>query len=94
MRAVVRVEGELDMATAPTLARALERVGTASREVVIELNRVSFLDVVALGELLRAQRRLEANGRRLALAGDSPAFCVNSRTFTRFGSTARTPALA
>ena len=48
---VVRVEGELDLATADELERTL--IELAAETVVVDLGRVAFLDSTALGALLR-----------------------------------------
>jgi anti-sigma B factor antagonist len=54
---VVRATGELDAFTAPDLERAFaEIVGFA--KVVVDLERVSFLDSTALGEVVRCVREL------------------------------------
>ena len=50
---VVRLIGEIDMATAPTLQRYLELVPTVS---VLDLRAVTFIDSSGLSVLLRAHR--------------------------------------
>lgn len=67
-RAVVRVLGELDIATVPKLARTLDGLGPAARDVVIDLSEVWFMDLTAMRRLLRVQDRLAVRGGRLALA--------------------------
>jgi anti-sigma B factor antagonist len=65
---VVSVEGELDLASAPSLKWALADLQSAgSRHVVVDLSRVSFIDSTALGVLVGAQRALDP-GVRLAIA--------------------------
>ena len=49
---VVSVEGEVDLATAPTLARQFERIFDRADTVLVDLRRVHFLDCVGLRELL------------------------------------------
>jgi anti-sigma B factor antagonist len=62
------VEGDLDLASAPSLKRALaELQATGSRHVVVDLSRVSFIDSTALGVLVGAQRSLDP-GTKLAIA--------------------------
>lgn len=60
---VVRLEGELDCATAPTLDNALNEVLASSpppRCVYVDADRLSFVDVSGLGPLLNAAKRLPA----------------------------------
>jgi len=57
---VVTVVGEVDMATAPDLAQAID-AGTlhhSVRRVVVDLTDVSFLDSSALNTLVHGQRGL------------------------------------
>jgi anti-sigma B factor antagonist len=53
--AVVRVEGDLDLALAPAFGAAIEReiVGGCHR-ILIDLSAATFLDCVSIGALLRA----------------------------------------
>lgn len=53
--AVVAAEGELDAFAEPDLAAALEKV-TGEPSVVVDLDRVSFLDSTALGSIVRSTR--------------------------------------
>jgi anti-sigma B factor antagonist len=65
---LLSVEGDLDLASAPSLKWALADLQTAgSRHVVVDLSRVSFIDSTALGVLVGAQRSLDP-GVRLAIA--------------------------
>jgi anti-anti-sigma factor len=69
-RDVVRlaVEGELDLATAPTLSAHLEAAsGTPGRAVVVDLERLTFLDSSGVALLLRAARRATAEGWTLSI---------------------------
>lgn len=66
--AVVALEGEIDLSTAPEAER---RIGDAeSREpgkLVVDLRRVTFMDSSGLRLLLTAHRRAEQAGREFAL---------------------------
>ena len=67
---VVRIalEGELDLATHERLALALEKAEAEDPElVVIELAGLTYLDSAGLRELVGAQRRARAAGRRFVL---------------------------
>jgi anti-sigma B factor antagonist len=68
----LRLEGQLDAQSALPLARVLldaQRVGTA---VVLDLSRLSFLDVAGLRVLVDAARRACATGCELVLRAPSP----------------------
>jgi anti-anti-sigma factor len=54
------VTGEIDMATAPKLAHAIDAGGVdgSVRRVVVDLSSATFLDSSALNALVHAQRAL------------------------------------
>jgi anti-sigma B factor antagonist len=65
---LLSVEGDLDLASAPSLKWALADLQAAgSRHVVVDLSKVSFIDSTALGVLVGAQRQLDP-GVKLAIA--------------------------
>ena len=65
---LLQVEGDLDLASAPSLKWALADVQSSdSHHVVVDLSRVGFIDSTALGVLVGAQRALDP-GVRLAIA--------------------------
>ena len=67
---VVTVGGELDMLTAPMLEACLrEQLSTAPRHLVVDLQRVSFLDSKGLNCLLRAREATQTTTAQLHLAG-------------------------
>jgi anti-sigma B factor antagonist len=52
-RVVILVQGEVDLATSPWLAQQLEAAsGIGAREVIVDLDRVSFMDSTGLHVLL------------------------------------------
>src|SRR5215212_10160982 len=65
--------GELDMATAPVLARVME---TAARSqptrIVLDLTALSFVDVSGLRAILDAARRARREGRSVEIANPLP----------------------
>ncbi len=66
--AVVRVEGDLDLHSAPRLRDSLAQlVEDRVERVVIDLEDTTFLDSMALGVLLGAKRDLHENGGTLEL---------------------------
>lgn len=70
---LLRVRGELDLATAPELARALDLAAADRTDILLDLSGVTFCDLVGLTALELAGRRLRASGCRLSLRGvDGP----------------------
>lgn len=68
---VLRVEGDLDLATCPELERALEDADPAKR-VVVDLSGCTFLDSSALRVLVQRARAAEAAGGTIALVTRDP----------------------
>ena len=70
----LRLDGELDLVTAPWLARRLGKVeATNPALLLIDLRDLTFMDSSGLRELFSAQRRARAAGRRLVLVkGSAP----------------------
>jgi anti-sigma B factor antagonist len=65
---VLGVTGELDVLTAPRLARTLlQTIREEPGDVVIDLTETRFIDSVGLHALLNAQRRLTRRARHLAV---------------------------
>ncbi|HSO96141.1 MAG TPA: STAS domain-containing protein [Acidimicrobiia bacterium] len=62
----VVVCGELDLATASQLERALAEL---TGDVIVDCQDVSFLDSTALSVLVRAHNRLEAEQGHLTIKG-------------------------
>ena len=70
---VIRVEGELDLLTAPKLAARLDGVIRASAmSVVLDLRDVEFMDSAGLQILLNIRRRLVRTSRSLSVICDGP----------------------
>lgn len=66
--AVVRVEGEVDLATVPAVASALEQaLSGGSDAVVVDMSAVGFLCSKGVSLLIDAEERAERNGVRLCL---------------------------
>jgi len=71
--AVVRVAGEVDMYTAPVLARRLfDLIDEGARDVVVDLASMSFIDSTGLTALVRGLARLRAHDGRLVLRSPQP----------------------
>jgi anti-anti-sigma factor len=66
---VVEVDGELDLASAPELERALHQACQEGRgPVVVDLAALRFIDMSGLRVLLAAHEQAERQGRQLLLA--------------------------
>lgn len=76
-RTVVHVVGEVDVATSPLMAAAIERAletDTGDRaQVVVDLARVRFIDAGGINVLLRAAQQARAVGGTLVLRSPSRA---------------------
>jgi len=60
---VVRVSGDLDLASVPQLRACLaEQLGQGHARLVLDLSRVTFCDSTALGVFVGAHRRATADG--------------------------------
>ncbi|GAA3276490.1 hypothetical protein GCM10018962_95120 [Dactylosporangium matsuzakiense] len=71
--AVLAVQGEVDVATAPALREAIVRaVDGRPARVVIDLGAVSFLDSSALGVLISGYKYALGAGVRVLLAKPGP----------------------
>lgn len=67
--AVIGVEGELDLYTAPRLQEALSRaVDTGHTRVLVDLSRSTFIDSTTLGVLMGSFQRLTDSGGTLVVA--------------------------
>jgi len=68
---VVRVQGEVDTATAPRMGDVLDAQLSGKRQVVLDLSEVDFMDLHGLAVLMRASRRDRAH-----FFVAKPAYCV------------------
>lgn len=65
---LVRLEGELDLATAPTLERVVNlAVDSGAPTVVLDLSALTFVDSTGIHVLIAAQRRALKQGFALVL---------------------------
>jgi anti-sigma B factor antagonist len=71
---VVRVQGEVDVATAPRMGETVNRLLARRQRVVLDLRDVDFMDLHGLAVMVRATRHARADGGSFAIA--RPAFCV------------------
>jgi anti-sigma B factor antagonist len=69
---VVMLEGEIDLRAAPEFEASLARAGTGhAKPIVVDLDRVSFMDSAGVHVLLQFSLT-QGNGNRLALTCGSP----------------------
>jgi anti-sigma B factor antagonist len=72
-RAVVHVNGEVDLATCPQLrAKLVELVDQGVYHLIVDLEQVSFLDSSGIGVLIGGLRRVREHGGSLRLTAPSP----------------------
>lgn len=65
---VVDIDGELDLASSPHLAQALEQAfRDAPDKIVLDLRKLRFMDMSGLRVLLSASQRAERRGTELVL---------------------------
>lgn len=60
--AVIRVSGELDIATTPLLQVVISKAQTADRPVIVDVSDTSFCDSTGMSAVLRAHKHAEARG--------------------------------
>ncbi|MZD05232.1 anti-sigma factor antagonist [Streptomyces sp. SID5785] len=73
-RTVVRIRGEVDIATAPEIQHLLDRATGGDRpRVLLDLRAVDFMDCSGLRLLVRADRRTRERGGELRLFYHQPA---------------------
>lgn len=69
----ITIAGELDIASEPELAGALEQaLEAAPAAVVVDLREVEFMDSTGIRALAQARQRCAEAGRRLVLMRPSP----------------------
>jgi anti-anti-sigma factor len=68
---VVRVQGEVDAATAPRMGETVNRLLGRNHRVVLDLQHVDFMDLHGLGVMIRATRQARANSASFTIARPS-----------------------
>ncbi|MBI3928697.1 MAG: STAS domain-containing protein [Armatimonadetes bacterium] len=68
---VLRVEGEVDIASSPILRRALEALGRRCQRLALDLSGVEHLDSTGVMVITTAAARLQRIGREMTILGAS-----------------------
>ena len=63
--AIVEVTGDIDMSTVAELRERLSGLADSGQPLIVDLNRVTFIDSTGLGALVAAARRAAAHGGSL-----------------------------
>jgi anti-sigma B factor antagonist len=71
-RTLIRLTGELDLATAPELLARVEPLAATGRTVVLDLSELTFCDSSGFNAFVRLQRRCRNNGTDLVLHAPPP----------------------
>ncbi len=85
--AVIRLEGEIDIAVAAALKTLLLEALTSEKEVRISMEAVTGMDVTAVQLLWAAERQAQVSGTVLAIEGPLPealSTAVRDAGFERF----------
>ncbi|MFZ5649800.1 MAG: anti-sigma F factor antagonist [Bacillota bacterium] len=72
---VVRLSGEIDLAVADTLRNSLESQldnNPQVKNIILNLDRVTYIDSSGLGVMLGRYRRLSKHGGRMFIVGAAP----------------------
>jgi anti-sigma B factor antagonist len=67
--AVITINGEINISTSPSLKKIFEKEN--AKKLVIDLERVSYIDSSGLATLVEALKRARSQGGALGLAGMS-----------------------
>lgn len=85
--ALVRVSGELDLATAPRLHAGLETLlRDGFRDLDLDLDELDFCDVAGLNMLLRSHAAAVRSGGRLVVYGSCPPLRLMMRVLRPAGA--------
>lgn len=72
---VVRVEGEVDMLVTEKMRKEIDKKieANAIQNLIINLEKVSFIDSSGLGLLIGRYKKITASGGRMFIVGASPS---------------------
>jgi anti-sigma B factor antagonist len=69
---IAEVSGDLDMSTAARLRERLFELADSGQPVIVDLNRITFIDSTGLGALVAVARRADAHGGSLHAVCSQP----------------------
>lgn len=69
---LIRVQGEIDLATVHRFRTCLEKAISRNRHIVVDLSDLSFLDLKGIGALEEAHRASHAQKHHLVVVGSHP----------------------
>ena len=73
LASVISLEGELDMATAPTLQSAvLDALDSDVRSIVLDMQSLAFIDSSGLRSIVQLHERARRTGVKMVLRSPSP----------------------
>jgi anti-sigma B factor antagonist len=70
---VLHLKGELDLPSSRKLVEALDELTPGARRVLVDVQRVSFVDSSGLSALLQSRRRCEERGIEFKVTPGTPA---------------------
>ena len=69
---LIRLEGEVDLTTAPLLEEAMQRAIDRGRDIILDLSDLTYIASSCLHVLFNGYERLNGRGKRILLAAPSP----------------------
>jgi anti-sigma B factor antagonist len=70
-RVIVSLDGELDMANAALLQRSIEAEDPTAKTIVLDLQRLNFIDSTGLRIILAAKDHCQQHGQQFAITRGS-----------------------
>ena len=69
---IAEISGDIDMSTAAELRERLARVAGSGQPLIVDLNRITFIDSTGLGALIATARHASAHGGSLHAVCSQP----------------------
>ena len=71
-RTTIRLTGDLDLASAPTLNNTSARISRAGDRLILDVSGVTFVDAAGISALLTTRRTFDTRGTAVVLRGTPP----------------------
>ncbi len=71
--AIVSIQGELDLSNSDAVRSRLDDVALSSRQVILDLEGLEFIDSTGLSTIVRLGKQLKERGGQLALVVTKPS---------------------